>query len=240
MHIFLTGTFEPGQHHIIDQILLRRPEPQVCIYRCSADEINSPAQIHGMLYGDAPVLGMTGSAATLLLEGLGRNPNVLLLEVTPKNLEQTRNAVEEALFPSGDQADPSRSCGAVVVRPKRRQWETLLIRTRRGNWSFPKGRMNPGETEAMTAIREIREETGISAMIDLSFRREVATIPVSFAGLSTHRSVVFYLAKAVCGEEHPQLSEVRELKWVALSEDSSSLIDYPPDRQVFLDALDNL
>jgi len=100
--------------------------------------------------------------------------------------------------------------------------------------------MNPGETEPMTAAREIREETGISTMIDLCFRKEVPSIPVNRAGLSNNRSIVFYLAKAICGEAHPQLSEICELKWVLLSKEASTLIEYPPDRQVFLDALDAL
>jgi 8-oxo-dGTP pyrophosphatase MutT (NUDIX family) len=240
MHVFLTGTFESGQHQIIDQIVLTQPELQVYVCPASCNGDRFLPQIRRLLEGTAPVLGSISSGSSLLLDNLGRNPNVLLLEVTSKNQERTRKAVEEALFSTEEQMDPSRSCGAVVVRSYGKQWETLLIRTKRGNWSFPKGRMNPGETEPMTAAREIREETGISTMIDLCFRKEVPSIPVNRAGLSNNRSIVFYLAKAICGEAHPQLSEICELKWVLLSKEASTLIEYPPDRQVFLDALDAL
>ena len=132
------------------------------------------------------------------------------------------------------------SCGAVVVRMLENQWQTLLIRTKRGNWSFPKGRMNPGETEPMTAIREIREETGILVSLDPGFRREVPAIPVDKPGVCNSRNIVFFLAKAVGGEAQPQLSEIREMGWFPLSEETSLLIDYLPDRQVFLDALNEL
>lgn len=132
------------------------------------------------------------------------------------------------------------SCGAVVIRTVEDRWETLLIRTKRGNWSFPKGRMNPGETEPMAAIREIREETGISVTLDLGFRREVPAISVDKPGVCNTRKVVFFLAKAVGGKEQPQLSEIREMGWFPLSEETALLIDFLPDRQVFLDVLSDL
>jgi 8-oxo-dGTP pyrophosphatase MutT (NUDIX family) len=133
--------------------------------------------------------------------------------------------------------DPPRSCGAVVVRSKEDLWEALLIRSKRGNWSFPKGRMDPGESEIDTAIREIREETGIIVSIDARFRREVPAIPVDKPGFRNDRLIVFYLAKAIGGEDTPQLSEIRELKWVPFCKESAALIDFLPDREVFLDAI---
>jgi diadenosine hexaphosphate hydrolase (ATP-forming) len=53
-----------------------------------------------------------------------------------------------------------RSAGGVVVR----QQEVLLIRVSdikgRPVWSFPKGRLDAGETPAQAAVREVMEETG--------------------------------------------------------------------------------
>lgn len=42
----------------------------------------------------------------------------------------------------------------------------LHKRTDNGLWSIPGGEMEPGESIAETAIREIREETGIEARVD--------------------------------------------------------------------------
>ena len=54
-----------------------------------------------------------------------------------------------------------KSCGAVIFRQSD-CWNVLLIRHNKGRHvSFPKGHIEPGETESMTAEREIFEETGI-------------------------------------------------------------------------------
>jgi diadenosine hexaphosphate hydrolase (ATP-forming) len=41
----------------------------------------------------------------------------------------------------------------------------VLRRTLRGEWVFPKGWIDPGETLEQTALREVREETGVRAEI---------------------------------------------------------------------------
>ena len=58
-----------------------------------------------------------------------------------------------------------KSCGAVIFR-KTDVWNVLLIRHNKGRHvSFPKGHVEPGETESQTAEREIREETGVRARL---------------------------------------------------------------------------
>ncbi len=133
-----------------------------------------------------------------------------------------------------------KSCGAVVYRYHNEKLEILFIRTKRGNWSFPKGRMDPLETEVMTAIREIKEETGYSVSLEIGFRNEVPTIPVNKPGFCNSRSIVFFLANVRGGTFHPQLSEIREQAWVPATRESGSLINFLPDRQVYFNALDYL
>jgi bis(5'-nucleosidyl)-tetraphosphatase len=58
-----------------------------------------------------------------------------------------------------------RSCGAVVVRATEDGWRLLMLRVFR-HWDFPKGLMEAGETPEQTALREVREESGIA---DLAF-----------------------------------------------------------------------
>ncbi|WP_034383656.1 NUDIX hydrolase [Deinococcus sp. YIM 77859] len=43
--------------------------------------------------------------------------------------------------------------------------QVLLVRYRSGAWAFPKGHLEPGETLEQTAVREVREETGIRATV---------------------------------------------------------------------------
>ncbi len=50
-----------------------------------------------------------------------------------------------------------KAAGGIVYNKK---GELLLI-FRRGFWDLPKGKMDPGETKKQTALREVREETGL-------------------------------------------------------------------------------
>ena len=60
-----------------------------------------------------------------------------------------------------------------IVRPEE-QIEILLIRHKNGgHWAFPKGHVEKKETEEDTALREIREETGLEVLLDTGFRRAV-------------------------------------------------------------------
>jgi len=196
-----------------------------------------------VLDGKIPVLGVIKSAPSELPEVVVSHNNVLLLELNDENLEETVTAAEEALYCNAWPAEywPAeyslRSCGAVVFRQYGSQWETLLIQSKHGNWSFPKGRMKPGETEPVTAAREIREETGISPLLNVGFRKVVPSKKIDKPGFRNSRDVVFFLAMAAVGNARPQLTEINELKWFPASGNTVSLIGYPPDRQVFFDAL---
>lgn len=55
------------------------------------------------------------------------------------------------------------SAGIVVAREQDNNWSYLFLRAFR-NWDFPKGEVEPGETALETAIRETREETGITEL----------------------------------------------------------------------------
>ena len=65
-----------------------------------------------------------------------------------------------------------KSCGAVVFTRHENKIFSVLIRHHNGDCGFPKGRMEPGETEQETALREIREEVGLNVRILDGFRQE--------------------------------------------------------------------
>jgi len=58
-----------------------------------------------------------------------------------------------------------RAAGIVVLRRAEGNWRLLLLRAFR-NWDFPKGRIEAGEDLLAAALRETREETGLT---DLAF-----------------------------------------------------------------------
>jgi len=92
-----------------------------------------------------------------------------------------------------------------------------MIATRgRSRWGLPKGAVSPGETSEQAALREVQEETGLDAeVIGL-----LDTIEYFFrAGdVLIKKSVDFYLMRFTGGTMTPQLSEVDDVEWVALSE----------------------
>jgi 8-oxo-dGTP diphosphatase len=54
------------------------------------------------------------------------------------------------------------AAGGIVVRAGAAGPEVLLVhRPRYDDWSFPKGKRDPGETDEQTALREVAEETGL-------------------------------------------------------------------------------
>jgi 8-oxo-dGTP pyrophosphatase MutT (NUDIX family) len=58
------------------------------------------------------------------------------------------------------------SAGIVMVRKEKNTWKYLFLRAYK-NWDFPKGEVESGEDAFQTAVREAKEETGIT---DLKFK----------------------------------------------------------------------
>ena len=124
--------------------------------------------------------------------------------------------------------EQEKSCGAVIFRKHHGNTELLLIKhTNGGHWSFPKGHVEPGETEAQTALREVREETGLEVQIDTSFREVVSYSPRK----DTIKNVVYFLAWVKYKEIRPQPEEVSQVKWVEISL-APKWLNYDNDRQL--------
>ena len=101
------------------------------------------------------------------------------------------------------------SSGALLFRQRDGRLETLLVRSFRGEWGFPKGHLEDGETPPDAAVREIREETGLSAEI-----REDFCIRV-FYRIPGGRGKIceYYLCDSFSGTETPQEGEILEIRW---------------------------
>ena len=64
-----------------------------------------------------------------------------------------------------------KSCGGIIFYKTKQNTKILLVKNNNGRyWSFPKGHIEEGETEQETAIREIKEETGLDVTIVRNFR----------------------------------------------------------------------
>ena len=121
-----------------------------------------------------------------------------------------------------------KSCGAIIYRKFHGNTELLLIKNQNGgHWSFPKGHVEAGETEEETAVREIKEETGIDVILDTSFRRVITYLPKK----EVTKDVVYFLAKATSYDYVPQEEEIAKIKWVEINH-AASMLSYDNDRQL--------
>lgn len=103
-----------------------------------------------------------------------------------------------------------RSCGVLPWRENGGQKEFLLVFEQFSQcWSLPKGHMEAGETQAQTALRELWEETGLTATLDTA-HSAVIEYPIPPAG---HKQVVFFPGQ-VSGTPKARPGEIERCKWV--------------------------
>lgn len=92
-----------------------------------------------------------------------------------------------------------KSSGAVVFRRAGKKIKFLLLHYESGHWDFPRGHVERGETEQVTAAREIREETGIKKINFVSgFRFPISWFYRKRVGkkmLMSNKTAVLFLAE---------------------------------------------
>jgi 8-oxo-dGTP diphosphatase len=130
------------------------------------------------------------------------------------------------------------SAGGVVHRSAEGVTEILLVHRRRPVlWALPKGTPNAGETLAETALREVREETGVQVEIE----DPLGEIIYFFVRdrIRFRKTVHFFLMRPVGGsiEEHDH--EFDEVRWTAIDE-ALRLMNYATEREVVERAADRL
>jgi 8-oxo-dGTP pyrophosphatase MutT (NUDIX family) len=119
----------------------------------------------------------------------------------------------EQYFDSSVDSLLRKSCGVVPYRMSPQGLQLLLVRQSNGCWSFPKGHMDRGESEQETALRELKEETGLEAVLHSGFR-EVVEYGLRSGG---RKQVVLFLGQ-VQGIPRMDGREVTVLEWVSPEE----------------------
>lgn len=97
------------------------------------------------------------------------------------------------------------------------QPHVLIIRDPYKKWGLPKGHSEDGESRADTALREVREETGL---VDLRLGPELITIDWTFRAAQEriHKYATFFLMYSDGGDPVPERSEgITAAKWVPLA-----------------------
>ncbi len=121
-----------------------------------------------------------------------------------------------------------KSCGAVIFHRTKQDTKILLVKNNNGRyWSFPKGHIEEGETEEETAVREIREETGLDVTICDGFREVSEYCPFG----KIRKRVVFFLARAFTDNVKIQEEEIDSFIWVDLQQ-ARKICSYDNDLRI--------
>ncbi len=176
---------------------------------------------------DAYILGITEPVASFDGQVIGairrKNDVEDKLVVAPEGLVLHQGEIAQAVhfqeqyFDSTVECLFHKSCGVIAFRQTAEQREYLILLQNSHSWSFPKGHMEPGETETQTALRELWEETGLRAEL-IPGARVALTYPLTAI---SRKEVVLFLGRAK-GEMSLQQQEIADYRWVG----SEQLSDY--------------
>jgi len=106
-----------------------------------------------------------------------------------------------------------KSAGIVLFRNDSDKNEFLLLNYPQGHWDFVKGKIEQNETSHETALRETKEETGITNIEFVDGFEESVEYDFRFKKEDIHKKVIFFLAKT--NEKNIKLShEHNDYLWL--------------------------
>lgn len=127
---------------------------------------------------------------------------------------------------------PVRAAGGVVWRRNGAgSVEVLLVRRPKyDDWSLPKGKAEPGESDEECARREVEEETGLRCRLG----GEIGS--TSYRDHRGRPKVVRYWAMEPIGGEFEPHDEVAEVRWVGVAE-AAGVLTYERDAEIIAAAI---
>lgn len=124
------------------------------------------------------------------------------------------------------------AAGGIVIDSETGSPRVLLVhRPRYDDWSFPKGKLDAGETVEQAAVREVQEETGLTCCI----MREVAILRYAYRtrnkGPLRPKKVHYFLMERVSGDIHVPGEEVDKAEWFDIAK-AVRRLSYEQDRKL--------
>lgn len=123
---------------------------------------------------------------------------------------------------------------AIPFRPRNGQTEFCLITSRKGNWIFPKGIVDPGETVRDTALKEALEEAGLHGRI--------LSAPLGqykYSKWGKRLVVTVLLMEVSAADDVWEEAAWRQRKWANQSE-AASLLARPELKQLLAEAAERI
>jgi 8-oxo-dGTP diphosphatase len=120
-----------------------------------------------------------------------------------------------------------QAAGGVIVRQTLRgRIQVLLVhRSHREDWTFPKGKLESGESHERCALREVEEETGLRCTLGVELP------PSSYINGKGRPKVVRYWIMDPGNDRAEPRNEVDAVRWASL-EEAANLLTYPRDREI--------
>ena len=116
------------------------------------------------------------------------------------------------------------AAGAVLVRGAGDGDAQVAVihRPHRDDWTLPKGKVDPGELLPTTAVREVREETGLTITLGAPLESQHYTVG------DAPKTVHYWRANSISGDFIAN-DEVDELRWLSVPQ-AQALLSYDHDR----------
>ena len=133
------------------------------------------------------------------------------------------------------------AAGAVVLRTHRKQGSEVLLvhRPRYDDWSFPKGKLDPGEGPHEAAVREVEEETGVAVRLGPPLRPQLYLV-TNGQEVRAVKQVHYWVGRTL-HDQHDVASyepnnEIDAVRWVP-TDRAADQLTYEHDRVTLRDAL---
>ncbi len=132
------------------------------------------------------------------------------------------------------------SSGGVIYRKTEGVVEVALVSVRGGRfWCLPKGIVDKGETPELTAVREVREESGLSGRILEKLGDITYWYYIRGENSKCRKTVYFYLMEYMEGNTSQHDFEVDEAVWYPIDE-ALQKVSFRGDRAILEKAVSKL
>lgn len=106
-----------------------------------------------------------------------------------------------------------KSCGVIPIWFDGKRWRFLLVQQKSINWGIPRGHVEAGETEEQTALRELREETGVRVSRLFNDCRYTTRYSFSWGEKRIAMNLVVFLGLVEEPRFRAQREEILDIHW---------------------------
>lgn len=132
------------------------------------------------------------------------------------------------------------SAGGAVFRRTDDSFEVALIATKNKTvWTLPKGIIDKDENPEETAVREIKEETGLTTMVIDVLGERSFWFFLKDKNMKCKKTVKYFLLEYISGNIEDYGWEVDEARWFDI-EDALKLVSYKSDMEILQKAKEKL